>query len=73
MPKIAGGSGSITGLSLRIGASYRLHGHEVGYLSANCAAPAGFRIALFPLARADFYLGPGLHLQTTISRSCSVR
>lgn len=73
IPKIAGGSGSITELNLQIGRTYRYRGQRLSYISADCAAPKGFDIALFSFARADFYLAGKRHLHSTLTRSCKVR
>jgi hypothetical protein len=73
IPKIAGGTGSITSVDLKIGRRYGYRGHRLGYVSASCAAPAGFPGALFSFARADFYLAGHRHLHTTLTRDCKVR
>ena len=73
VPLIAGGAGSVTALSLRIGRTYRRGGRRVGYLSASCAAPPGFRAAPFVFSRAEFRFAGGRRLRVTVSRSCRVR
>lgn len=73
VPRLAGGLGSITSLKLRIGRTYSYRGERRGYISAACAAPAGFPGATFPFARANFIFGGGRTLHATLSRSCRVR
>lgn len=73
IPKLAGGTGSITSIRLKIGRRYAYRGQQRGYLSASCAAPPGFDIGLFSFARTDFYLAGHRHLHTTLRRSCKVR
>lgn len=73
LPVLAGGQGSITDIHLRIGRTYRKDGRRRSLISAACAAPAGFSIALFPFARARFRFEDGTLLQVPMTRSCRVR
>lgn len=73
LPRLVGGLGSITDIHLRIGRTYRHRGERRSLISAACAAPAGFSIALFPFARADFGFEGGRRLDVTLTRSCRVR
>jgi hypothetical protein len=52
---------------------YRFHGEARSFVSAACAAPAGFPGAVFPLAKATYGFGDGQRMRTTIVRSCKVR
>lgn len=73
VPKLAGGVGSITSIELEIGREYRYRGERRGYLSASCAAPDGFRTAIFPFARGSFRFAGDTDLDTTLTRDCRVR
>jgi hypothetical protein len=73
VPKLAGGLGSITQLQLRIGRTYSYRGARHSYLSAACAAPAGFPGATFTFARGVFSFGGGRTMNAFLSRSCQVR
>ena len=52
---------------------YRYRGERRSYISAACAAPAGFPGALFPFAKATYGFDNGQRLTTTVVRSCRVR
>jgi hypothetical protein len=73
IPRLAGGLGSITNLSLQIGRQYSYRGQRLSYLSASCAAPAGFPGAIFTFARGDFHFIDGRTITTTLTRDCKVR
>lgn len=73
VPKLAGGSGSITQLQLKIGRRYSYGGVRRSYLSAACAAPEGFPGATFTFARGVFDFSGGRTMQAFLSRSCQVR
>jgi hypothetical protein len=73
VPKLAGGFGSITEIELKIGREYSYRGRRRGYVSAGCAAPAGFTRAIFPFARGNFVFAGGRTLHTTLTRDCRVR
>jgi hypothetical protein len=73
IPKLAGGFGSVTEIELRIGREYTYRGRRRGYLSASCAAPAGFPGAVFSFLRGNFIFAGGRTLRTTLTRDCRVR
>jgi hypothetical protein len=73
VPVLAAGFGSITQLSLRIGRQYSFGGARHSYLSASCAAPAGFPGAVFAFARGTFEFTGGRTIHTALTRSCKVR
>jgi hypothetical protein len=73
IPTLAGGVGSVTKIDLRIGRDYTYQGQRHSYISASCAAPAGFPGAVFSLARGSFYFADGRQLNTTLTRNCRVR
>ena len=56
-----------------IGRQYTYRGERRGYLSASCAAPAGFNTAIFPFARGTFRFAGGTDLDTSLTRDCRVR
>jgi hypothetical protein len=58
-------------LNLRRDFVYRGRGHS--YVSAACAAPAGFTSAVFPFARVGMTFADGRKLASTLTRSCQVR
>jgi hypothetical protein len=64
--------GYITGLSLNLGRVFRAGGERRGYLSADCPAPKGIRVAPFAFARATFYFGES-KLSSTLNRSCRAK
>jgi hypothetical protein len=73
IPTLAAGLGSITEIDLRIGRNYTYRGQRRSFISASCAAPAGFTGAIFLLARGSFYFAGGQKLDTTLARDCRVR
>lgn len=73
LPRLAGGVGSITQIELEIGREYTYRGERRGYLSASCAAPNGFTVAPFSLARGTFRFAGGTDLDATLARDCRVR
>jgi hypothetical protein len=73
VPPLAGGLGSITELKLRIGRRYHNRGVQRSYLSAACAAPAGFPGGVFRFARGTFIFTGGLTIHTVLTRNCKVR
>lgn len=73
LPKIASDLGYVTDLSLTIGRKYRYAGQQRSFLSASCAAPAGFTGAIFEFARGTFTFEGGKRLTTSLERDCKVR
>jgi hypothetical protein len=72
IPTLAGGVGSVTEVDLKIGRNYTYRGQRHSYISAGCAAPAGFPGAVFSLAKGSFYFVDGRKIETTLSRTCHV-
>jgi hypothetical protein len=64
--------GYVVGISLRLFRRFEFHGRPRSYLSAACAAPAGFPSAIFPFARASMSFADGRTLSSTLTRSCKV-
>lgn len=73
IPKIASNLGYVTDISLTFGRRYSVGGKRLSFLSASCAAPNGFGIAIFSLARGSFLFANGQRLSTTVVRDCAVR
>jgi hypothetical protein len=65
--------GYVTHFSLRLHRVFSYRGRRRSYLSAACAAPAGFPGASFPLARAAMSFADGRTLAATLTRSCKVK
>lgn len=73
LPHFTSKWGYVTGISLKIGRSFRSHGAWRSYLAASCPAPAGFSVASFPLSRATLGFSGHKPITQTLVRSCSVR
>jgi hypothetical protein len=73
IPVLAGGFASITKIQLKIGREYNYRGQRRSFLSASCAAPAGFPQAIFNFARGDFHFADGKTISTVLTRQCRVR
>jgi hypothetical protein len=73
IPNIAADLGYVTDISLFLGRRYRHGGRPRSFLSARCAAPAGFPGALFPFARGSFAFANGQTLSMALWRNCRVR
>jgi hypothetical protein len=63
----------MTHFDMTLDRRYRYRGKARSYISAACAAPAGFPGAIFPLAKATYGFDNGQKLTTTIVRTCRVR
>jgi hypothetical protein len=66
-------NGYLTSIFLQLQRRYAFHGRPRAYLSAACAAPAGFDRAIFPFARASMSFDDGRTLTSTLTRSCKVK
>lgn len=64
--------GYVTGISLRLFRRFEVNGQPRSYISAACAAPAGFGAATFPFARTSMTFADGRTLSSTLTRSCRV-
>ena len=73
VPTLAGGFASISQLNLKVGREYNYRGQRLGFISASCAAPAGFPGAVFSFARGNFDFVDGRTIVTTLTRNCRVR
>lgn len=72
IPQIASDLGYVTDLDLTIGRRYGFEGERRSFLSASCAAPAGFPGAIFQLARATFWFNGGQRLTSGLESDCTV-
>jgi hypothetical protein len=73
IPKIASQLGYVTNVNLTFGRRYTYQDHPRSFLSARCAAPAGFPGAIFTLARGTFSFNNGQRISTALARNCWVR
>lgn len=65
--------GYLKQIRLDLDRRFAYRGRVHSYLSAACAAPAGFRSALFPFVRVSMAFADGRELASTLIRSCQVR
>ena len=65
--------GYLTHFSLSLHRNFTYRGRRRSYLSAACAAPAGFPGATFPFAHAAMTFADGRTLASTLTRSCRVK
>jgi hypothetical protein len=72
LPDAVNHYGYVVGIGLRLFRRFDFHGRQRSYLSAACAAPAGFPSAVFPFARASMSFADGRVLSSTLTRSCRV-
>ncbi len=73
LPRLASDQGYVTDIELNIGRQYSVRGQKRSFISASCAAPAGFPGALFELAKATFSFAGGQRLVTHLPGDCKVR
>lgn len=72
LPKYAENWAYLTSFEMTLGRTYRWRGEQRSYISASCAAPAGFPGALFPFGKATYTFTGGQVMETKINRSCKV-
>jgi hypothetical protein len=73
LPESINPHGYVEYISLHLHRTYLFHGRLHSYLSAACAAPAGFTAASFPFAHAAMSFADGQSLSSTLTRTCRVR
>jgi hypothetical protein len=73
IPELASDLGYVTEIAMKIGRTYNYKGKRHSFISASCAAPAGFPGAIFELAKATFSFANSQRLTTGLSRDCKVR
>jgi hypothetical protein len=65
--------GYVIHLAMKLNRRYVFRGRQRSYISAACAAPAGFSSASFPFARTSMTFADGRRLSSTLTRSCRVK
>lgn len=73
IPRLASDLGYVTDVSLKFNRIYRYRGRERSFLSARCAAPAGFPGAIFSFTKGTFVFAGERRISTTLTRNCTVR
>jgi hypothetical protein len=73
LPDAVNHYGYVIRIELQLFRRYAFHGRQRSYISAACAAPAGFNAASFPFARTSMTFEGGRRLSSTPTRSCRVR
>lgn len=73
IPRLASDLGYVTDVALVFNRRYRYRGKRYSFLSARCAAPAGFPGAIFSFTRGTFSFAGGKQIVTTLTRDCTVR
>jgi hypothetical protein len=66
-------NGYLKKISLNLRRDYVYRGRRHSYLSAACAAPAGFASAAFPFVRVGMTFADGRKLASSLIRSCRVQ
>ena len=73
LPESLNRNGYLKRISLRLRRNFVYRGRLHSYLSAACAAPAGFATAVFPFVRVGMTFSDGRQLASTLIRSCRVQ
>lgn len=73
IPRLASDKGYVTDIDLSIGRTYSYKGSRHGFISASCAAPAGFTSVPYELAKATFTFAGGQKLTSRLPGDCAVR
>ncbi len=73
LPQATGSWGYVTGLRMSLRRRFTYRGKSHSYLSAGCPAPAGFRVAAFPLARTSFAFAGSLTLVSVLNQTCQAQ
>jgi hypothetical protein len=73
IPRLAADLGYVTDVSLTFNRRYLYRGKQYSFLSARCAAPAGFPGAIFSFTKGTFTFAGGKQIVTTLTRDCLVR
>lgn len=73
IPRLASDKGYVTDIELTIGRTYHYRGSKRGFISASCAAPAGFTSVPYELAKATFTFAGDQKLTTRLPGDCKVR
>jgi hypothetical protein len=73
IPRLASDLGYVTDVSLVFNRKYTFRGKLRSFISARCAAPAGFPGGIFSFTRGTFTFAGGKQIVTTLTRDCTVR
>jgi hypothetical protein len=73
IPRLASDKGYVTDIDLTIGRKYRYQGNQRSFISASCAAPAGFTSIPYELAKATFTFAGNQKLTSRLPGDCKVR
>jgi len=73
LPKAARQWAYVTHFDMKLRRTYSYRGRRHSFISAGCAAPAGFPGAVYPFARASFGFAGGQRVTSTLIRDCKVR
>lgn len=73
LPKSARKWAYVTHFEMKLRRTYTHRGKRRSFISAGCAAPAGFPGAVYPFARAKFGFSGNKNVVTTLVRNCRVR
>ncbi len=73
LPDAVNRTGYLKQITLSLHRNFVYRGRPRSYVSAACAAPAGFSGATFPFARVGMTFADGRKLSSTLTRSCHVR
>jgi len=73
LPKPARSWAYVTHFEMKLRRTYTWRGKRRSFLSAGCAAPAGFPGAIYPFARARFDFAATPPVTSTLVRSCRAR
>ena len=73
LPQAARKWAYVTHFDMKLRRVYSYRGKRRSFISAGCAAPAGFPGAVYPFARANFGFAGGQQVTTTLIRDCRVR
>lgn len=72
LPQAARKWAYVTHFDMKLRRTYTYRGRRRSFISAGCAAPAGFPGAVYPFARARFGFAGGQKVTTTLIRDCKV-
>lgn len=73
LPAVRAGAGSITGIYLSLGKTFKSGGKRHSLFWGSCPAPKGVKVAAFKLARSSIAFQGGPRLSSTLSRSCTAK
>lgn len=73
LPTTFNRNGYVKSIFLQLERRYAYRGKRRSYITAACAAPAGFKAASFPFAHASMAFDDGRKLASTLVRTCRVR